>query len=158
VAEKRSSHVNYPDWVHIVLDRDLVLLPGAVFSGSNAARDSGVHLGEGADNLLKLWADPSVPSGWRRNPRHLASVPTDLQAEVLIPGPVPIDAVRAVVVGSVESAREQYAILLRLGIECGAIEWLVAPAFYDKHELTRLIHAGKRPAETVWIPETEDSL
>lgn len=37
-ARKKTQFMNYPDWVCLLLDRDLLLTPGTRFCGCNAAK------------------------------------------------------------------------------------------------------------------------
>jgi hypothetical protein len=156
VAQRKGQFINYPDWIHVILDRDLVLRPGALFSGSNAATGGGSYLRAGADALRDLWASASVPRGLIRRATHLPAAPSDLQAEVLVPGPVPLSAVLGIIVASESVAREQYGILRRVHMNPDQLAWKVAPVLYNKQELTTHIHLGRTPIETPWIPTAAD--
>ena len=147
IAGKKSEHINYPNWVIFTLNKDLVLRAGALFSGCNAARSNGYYLKPGAKALADCWADPSIPAGRQRSSSHLATTPTDLQAEVLIPGPIPLSEVTAIIVASVEVGVEQQAILRRINIDPEQIPWKVAPVLFNKYELTGAIQSGIVPVE-----------
>lgn len=155
-ARNRAEYRNYRDWVHLVLDRDLVATPGALFSGGNAATGSGVHLAPGAHALRSLWSNPSSPRRFPRRATHLPASPTDLQAEALIPGPVPVTAVRMVITETAEAAHKQFRLLQRIGLQPQALQWGVAPALYDPTVLAGYVHRGERPREDRWIPDPQD--
>lgn len=157
VASQKPAHVNYPNWVILTLDKSLVLKPDAFFCGCNAAWGSGAYLQPGAQALAHCWADPSIPRGRPRGARHLPSAPTDLQAEVLIPGPIPVSAVTGIIVMTKEDAAEQQDILQRLQIDPGQRPWSVAPLLFDKCALARAIQRGDTPLETPFTPSPKET-
>lgn len=156
IARDKTAFRNYPDWVAFVLDLDLVLRPGTLFSPCNAAKGSGAFLTEGGAGLLACWADPSYPGQFTRSPSHRSSVPTDLQSEVLIPGLVPLSAVCAIVTATPEKARELYVLLHNFRLNPGRMEWRYAPLFFDKRRLANALHTGGEIPETQWTPSLED--
>jgi hypothetical protein len=156
IAGRKPEHVNYPNWVILTLAKALVLKPGALFCGCNAAKSGGVHLKPGAKALADCWANPSIPAGRPRTPAHLVSTPTDLQAEALIPGPVPLSEVTGIIVASGDVAAEQQAILRRIYIDPEQLPWKVAPVLFQKLGLTRAIQSGTQPEETPWDGAQED--
>ena len=156
LAGQKREYVNYPNWVHFTLQRDLVERPGTLFSGCNAAKAGGQYLRPGARALLDCWANPSIPDRWIRRDTHHPGVPTDLQAEVLIPGPVPLSAVTGIVVASEAVALELYGMLRRVHLDPDQLEWRVAPVIYNKDALRIHIQSGRTPAEIVWTPRPED--
>ena len=90
------------DWCVLLLGRSLIGQPGVLFCPVNAATKFGEFVMPGLAGLESLYGD-EVRLGnrhWRRGPRQPKSVPTDNQAEVLIPGRVPLDAVDEIVVAS----------------------------------------------------------
>lgn len=151
-AKIKSPFLNYRDWVCLLLDAALVDKPGTLFSTCNAAKGSGAHLRPGAQALLDCYADVTRPAGYQRGPRHLRGAATDLQAEALILGPVPVTAVTGVVVADAETAREQYAILDRYGHEPERFQWFAAPVFFDRDRLSSRIRNGGTIVETLWSP------
>lgn len=154
-ARAKSPLINYPDWVSFVLDLDLVLREGTLFCPCNGAKGGGRYQGEGGDALLGCWADPSTPSGYRRSATHHPAVPTDLQSEVLIPGPIPLTSVTAIVVPSAEKARELFGVLEGFGLGPGQFEWRYAPLFFSKYELADALHYGNEVPEETWVPSNE---
>lgn len=155
-ASKKAEFANYPAWVCLILDIALVLRPGTLFSACNAAKSYGAHLKEGGQALLDCWASPTAPANVHRKPRHNPAVPTDLQTEVLIPGPIPLSAVSAIVTPSPEQAREQFGFLHRQKLNPSQVEWRYAPLFYSRYDLRDAIWYNHSIPETVWMPSPED--
>jgi hypothetical protein len=135
------------------MNLDLVNRPDTRFCGSNAAYDSGFHAHPGGQALDDLWADPSKPRGFDRKPRHNPAVPTDLQAEVLVPGPIDLSEVRAIVVRDSEHGAELHAACRRLGLSPDRLTWRIAPVFFERFVLRNAIWAGTPITETDWTPE-----
>ncbi len=156
IARDKSAFRNCPDWVAFILDLDLVLRPGTLFSPCNAAKGSGAFLKEGGAGLLACWSDPSYPGQFSRSQSHRSSVPTDLQSEVLIPGLVPLSAVSAIVTATPEKARELFVVLHDFGLTPGRMEWRYAPLFFDKWRLANALQTGGEIPETQWTPSLED--
>ncbi|WP_158292578.1 DarT ssDNA thymidine ADP-ribosyltransferase family protein [Serinibacter arcticus] len=158
IAGRKSNQTNYPNWLILTLSKSLVLRTGALFAGCNAARNRGAHLRPGAEALSECWASPSIPGGRVRGATHLPSVPTDLQSEVLIPGPVSVSEVTGIIVESEAVAGEHHEILRRLNLNTGQIPWKVAPVLFRKFDLTRAIQTGRQPDEMLWAPEAGERL
>jgi hypothetical protein len=89
----------------------------------------------------------------------LKGAATDLQAEALIPGPIPASAVTGIVVADSATAREHYAVLARYGHAPERFQWIVAPIFFDRDRLSSRIRSGGTIEETLWSPSLswEDS-
>lgn len=150
----------FPDWVVILLNPDIAADPGTLFCTGNAARQYGATARPGSDGLLAAYAPSVVGSGGRtfsRGPSHLPACPTDLQAEVLVPGPVPMSSVSAIVVGTSEQAETEVARLTQLSLPTDRVAWVVAPLFFQRYQLASAIQRGVTPAETKWSRKEEQS-
>ena len=95
-------------WVVFALDASLLADPGVHFVTTNNTYTSCLRRGTGVEGLRALFAD-SVEWGHYgdrkyRYPGMPAAWPTDPQAEVLYPGQVPVDRLRAIYVREVEHA------------------------------------------------------
>jgi hypothetical protein len=144
---------HFPDWVVLVLPLALIDRPGALFSPRNAAAGSGAYLQPGEAGLDRLYAPSVLGTGgntFTRGPLHLRGCPTDQQAEVLVPGEVPIADVSAVVVASDTQARAELARLRTLGLSLGDIPVIVAPTFFDRNGLSASVRGGRPPVEQPW--------
>ncbi|QHE73621.1 DarT ssDNA thymidine ADP-ribosyltransferase family protein [Rhodococcus sp. WAY2] len=155
-AKGKAEFINYPDWVCLILNRDLVRRTGTLFSSCNAATAGGAYLGEGGQAMLDCWGSKTVDGRFPRRSTHLAAVPTDLQAEVLIPGSIDLSEVSAIVTKSAERARELFGTLQMYGLQPGRMEWRYAPMFFDRAQLRSHIWRGQRVPEFVWTPTAED--
>ena len=100
-------------WCVLLLKPDLLGEPGVRFCAVNAATANGQHVRDGPVGFKALFAEEirlgSRPS--RRAPRQPRSVPTDNQAEVLVPGRVPLAFLLQVVVASTAGRDRAEAIL-----------------------------------------------
>ena len=85
---------------------------------------------------------------YRRRPKHPDFLPTDEQAEVLIPGRIDRSDVIAVAVRDDEQARDE-AARMRL-MDSSLPELVVVPEFFDPPALTRKIREGVRPQEHIY--------
>lgn len=154
-ARAKPDLANYPQWVALTLDVDLALREGVLFYPCNAAKGSGRYGGTGAQHLLDMWADPSIPAGYSRKARHHPAVPTDVQAEVQIPGAIPLSAVTAIVAQTAEHCQDLFGTLAAASLFPQRFEWRYAPLFFDRFALTNAIHTGAIVPEHPWTPAVE---
>lgn len=154
-AKASTEYRNYPEWVCLFLDVELLLTPGTLFCGCNAARAGGAYAFASGQALLGCYANPSRPSGWSRGGRHHPGAASDLQAEALVPGPIPLSHLRGIVVRSEELAQELYGDLDRHGLAPGRYRWIVAPVLFDKFTLSNRVRYGGVIEETVWTPAAD---
>lgn len=152
IARNKAVFRNYPMWVCLILNRDLVTEPGTLFYPCNAAKHSGVHGQTGGEAMLAMWDSPSPVAGYKRSPSHNPAVPTDLQAEVQVPAPVPLSAVEAIVVESEAQAEDLFAWLQLMGARPERVQWKVAPMLFNKNGLVAALHYGQPVVETVITP------
>jgi len=155
-AMQKPQFVNYPGWVCFLIQPEVVLREGTLFHPCNAATGSGVYGLEGLEGMTRMWASPSIPGARVRQATHLGSVPTDLQAEIQIPGPILLSEVQAIVAPTPGRARELYGHLDDMGLKPERVEWRSAPLFFDATGLARAIQQGLEVPETVWGPTPED--
>ncbi|MDQ0488806.1 DUF4433 domain-containing protein [Streptomyces sp. NPDC088106] len=149
-ARNKSDFQNYPDWVCIFLDVELALRPGALFAPCNAAKQSGAYLQPGASALAACFA--AVSDGYRRGPRHATGAATNLQAEVLVPGPIDISHVKTIVVPSADAAANEWERLKLLNLDPNRFQWTVASVLFDRNSLSTSVRYGHPIHETPWTP------
>lgn len=154
VARTKNQFKNYPDWVCLLLDVQLLARPGTLFSPCNAATGRGAYLSAGPDALLSCYASPSQPGGWSRGRSHHPSAPTDLQAEVLVPGPVELSHLGGIVTPSVSAAENEFHRLKLLRLDPGPFRWIVAPVFFDRDRLSSRLRWGGEIEEATWTGGT----
>jgi ssDNA thymidine ADP-ribosyltransferase DarT-like protein len=157
-ARAKGEAPLFPTWVVLLIDAAVLFRPGTLFCTGNASKGFGATARAGADGLLAAYAPAVTGSGDRtftRGPSHLPASPTDLQAEVLVPGPIPLTDVLAIAVATVEQAATERAILSRLSHPVGKVKWMIAPLMFQPTGLAAAIQAGRRPPETFWSPPEE---
>jgi len=113
-----------------------------------AAERGGHYVAVDAAGLLAAYHPAVAGSGgktYSRDSTHLVSSPTDLQAEVLVPGPIPLSAVQAVATRTVEQAATDVAILARLSLPVGSVRWVVAPLMFEPYRLATAIPSRPSP-------------
>ncbi|MEV7545593.1 DarT ssDNA thymidine ADP-ribosyltransferase family protein [Streptomyces sp. NPDC089915] len=153
-ARRKPDHQNYRDWICLFLDVELVLREGTLFAPCNAAEQNGARLRPGPDALLELFATTS--DGWPRGAGHLQGAATNLQAEVLVPGPIELGHVVAVAMPSHEAVANELARLRVLKAEVPPLTWLVEPVLFDRSRLSSRVRNGPPLAEAVWVPPQSD--
>lgn len=154
-ARSKTPLINYPDWVCLILNRELAKRRGTLFAPCNAAKNSGAFLAEGGQAVHDCWANPSIPNQYPRRPTHHPAVPTDLQAEVLIPGAIDLSECSAIVAATEGQARTLFGFLDSQDLRPERVEWRYAPMLFNAPQLTNAIHSGHDIPETVWSPEDD---
>lgn len=157
-AKAKGEAPLFPTWVILLIDPSVLLRSGTLFCTGNASRNFGATARAGAEGLLATYGPAVIGSGdktFTRQPTHLVASPTDVQAEVLVPGPIPLTAVLAIAVATTEQAATEVAILTRLSLPVGNVRWVVAPLMFQPYDLAAAIRAGRRPPETLWVPPEE---
>jgi len=152
-ARQSGRLQHFPDWIVLLLPLALIDRPGALFSPRNAAAGFGAHLQAGEIGLDRCYAPSVVGTGgttFTRGPLHLPGCPTDQQAEVLVPGNVPMADVSGIVVASATQARTELARLREIGLTLGDIPLIVARTFFDRNGLSASIRGGRPPVEQLW--------
>jgi len=131
-----------------LIDPVILFRPGTLFCTGNASKGYGATTTPGAAGLLAAYHPAVAGSGgktYSRDSTHLVSSPTDLQAEVLVPGPIPLSAVQAVATRTVEQAATDVAILARLSLPVGSVRWVVAPLMFEPYRLATAIPSRPSP-------------
>ena len=134
----------YPDaeWVVLVLKPDRLWGEGTLFSPVNAAKDNGEYLRDGIAGFNAMF-DMHPPSSFSsfRGHTHLSSCPTDNQAEVLVPGAIPIAEVTDVLVGTEGLCSRVHDEIQSLPAEHQPL-LVLNPEFFDRDDLTVKIWRG----------------
>lgn len=144
----RGNEKLFPDWVVMLINAKYLWRPGTKFCPRNAAAGFGRQVQEGFGAFEALFADRVQGSGNRvfeRRQEHPAFLPTDQQAEVLIPDQVHKQDVLGIAVQDKAQAKREAARLTLLGHETPPI--LIAPQFFQPESLSNLLLAGRMPTE-----------
>ena len=142
----RKKEMLFLDWVVVFIKSHYLWRIGTMFCPRNAAAGYGRSIGEGSAAFRGLFAQ-SVEGNrtYRRGPRHPAFLPTDEQAEVLVPDVIRHDDVIGVAVRDQTQAKQETAALKLQGHEPPRI--FVVPELYDPRALSGLLRTGRTPAE-----------
>ena len=136
----------FPDWVVLLIDPHYLWQPGTRFCPRNAAAAGGRLVNEGTQAFDALFT-PIVEGvqRYQRGPSRPDSIPTDEQAEVLVPDGIGFDDVHGIVVrDDAQAARVAARLkLLVLPVPC----LVVVPEFFDPGALSKSLRSGRLPVE-----------
>lgn len=142
----RGKETLFRDWVVVFIKNHYLWRTGTKFCPRNAAASYGRSVREGAGAFDALFVRSVVGNQrYERGLDHPAFLPTDEQAEVLIPDVVEHGDVIGVAVRDRAQARREVAALNILGRKPPRI--FVVPEFYSPERLSGLLRAGNKPAE-----------
>jgi hypothetical protein len=96
--------------------------------------------------FISLFADTAPGISFSRPTRHLLCAPTNVQAEVLVPDPIPLDSIMAIAVADEEQAKREICRATLQGLSVDK-DILVVPDFYRTTRLARTIQSGNRVSE-----------
>jgi hypothetical protein len=140
-AKSKTHLVNYREWAVLLLDPQVAARPGTLFSPINAAKGSGRALQPGVDGLRRMWA--ADVEGRQRAASHWAASPTDVQAEVQVPGPIALSDVHGIVMLTDDDARIQQNRLAHLGQDPSLLDWYVSSDFFSVPDVRTAIQSGR---------------
>ncbi|MFC8170934.1 DarT ssDNA thymidine ADP-ribosyltransferase family protein [Streptomyces sp. NPDC057325] len=145
---------HFRDWVVLDLDINLLGREGAKFCPFNAARNSGAGIRSGITAFTGMFSPSVVGNAARvRGALHPTWWPTDDQAEVLLPGVIPLSQVRGIIVKSNDQAELEFYRLTQ-HLDMGAVlpPIVIAPMLFDKFGLSKSVRNGRRPVERPYSP------
>lgn len=146
--QARRQERLFLDWVVVLIDARYLWRAGTKFCPRNAAAEHGRLIREGAEAFESLFAETVQGAGGRTFTRYQhqpAFLPTDEQAEVLIPDQIQRQDVMGIVVRNQEQAKREVARLRLIGRSAPRIA--VAPEYYNPSTLSGLLRAGRLPIE-----------
>ena len=138
----------FHDWVILLIEPDYLWGQGTKFSPRNAAASHGSYVKDGIKGFQRLYAEKSAGSGghiYSRGINHPDFLPTDEQAEVLVPSPIPRSDIIGVVVPDKSQAKREIARLEALGVQLR--RFLIAPELFDPVQLSSTLRSGNLPSE-----------
>ncbi len=143
----------FKDWVILLIRPDYLWASGTMFCPRNASAGFGSQVGRG-ENAYKSLFVPSVVGAkgnlYLRSAKHLASCPTDEQAEVLVPDNIPLSDITGVAVRSESQAKNELARLELARAQPQDFRFVICETLFDKWQLSKCIRGGSAPLETVW--------
>lgn len=149
----RGNENLFADWVVLLIKPDHLWAAGTKFSDRNASANRGAQVGEGADVFESIFKNRVVGAQGRIFTRAIAHptwLPTDEQAEVLIPDRVAREDILGVAVASVSQAKREIARLKLLKTFIPPL--VIAPDFFSPYELSSQLRNGRVPPETLFHP------
>lgn len=153
IARVKQAFRNFPDWICLLLDKRAASVEGTLFCPRNAAASTSWPK-PGVQALDACYAASVAGQGGMartRGPLHDPASPTDVQAEVLLPAPVPLSVVHAIVFPEVAAATEEYGRLDRFGmLPLAGMRWVVSAGMFDKGKITTAVQSSRRFPEVDW--------
>lgn len=146
--DARNKEQLFLDWVVLLIDVRYLWRVGTKFCPRNAAAEHGTLVREGADAFESLFAESVLGAGGRtftRYPQQPAFLPTDEQAEVLVPDQIQREDVLGIAVRDEGQAKREIARLNLIGRSPPSI--VIVPQYYDARVLSGLLRAGQLPVE-----------
>lgn len=138
----------FRDWVVLLIAVHYLWLPGTKFCPRNAAADYGRNVRGGAEAFEALFA-PGVEGAYRktfhRSESHPPWLPTDEQAEVLIPDRVQREDILGIVVRDESQAKREAVRLEQLDEPAPRI--FIVPLFFSASRLSDSLRRGDLPPE-----------
>ena len=146
----RTKDRLFKDWVVLMIKPHFLWMPGTKFCPTNAATARGAHIGDGCESFLSLFDStvPGIPFD-RRPESRLLCAPTNIQAEVLVTGPIRLDNTTAIAVRDEQQARQEICRASIQGLSINKKN-LVVPEFYQTTLLAKTIQGGNRETETTF--------
>ena len=143
----REKELLFLDWVVLLIDPSYLWRANTKFCPRNAAAGYGQGVRGGVAAFDALFADQvEGVRTYRRGPHHPDFLPTDEQAEVLIPDRIGSDGVSGVVVHDDDQAALETSRLRLAGLPVPRI--VVVPEFFAPHALSNGLHRGLIPVES----------
>ncbi len=145
----RGREPLFLDWAVLFIRPDYLWRAGTKFSPRNAATKSGGLVHEGFEAFLALFAEHV--GSFSRGPTHPDFLPTDEQAEVLIPDHIRRQDIIAVAVYNDVQARRESSRLQLLGLKLAP--FVIAGELYKPQRLSKLLRSGRTPHESIHTEE-----
>ena len=142
----RGRESLFRDWVILLIKPHYLWYAGVKFCPRNAAAEHGRLVDEGAEAFEALFAETVEGTGtYRRGRHHPTFLPTDEQAEVLIPDHIRREDVIGIAVYDDAQAKREVARLKLLGRSFRLI--VIVPEFFNPNALSQLLRTGRVPTE-----------
>lgn len=150
LKKARGRERLFPDWVVLLIRPHYLWARGTKFCPRNAAAGGGEDVAEGVEAFDSLYSTTVRGAGgktFRRSSTHPSWLPTDEQAEVLIPDQVEHDDLLGVVVADEAQGRTEARRLAQLRVEVPPIH--IAPDLFDGYALSTKLRNGRTPEEVL---------
>lgn len=142
----RKKENLFRDWAVLLIEPHYLWRHGTKFCPRNAAAEGGRLAGEGIQAFDALFME--VVEGvrrYQREPKHPDFLPTDEQAEVLVPDLILYNDVQGVAVRNHTQAANEIARMEQLDVDVPRV--VVVPEFFDAYRLSDMLRRGDIPEE-----------
>jgi len=145
-AKVREQDHLFKDWVVLLIKPHFLWKPGTKFCPCNAATARGAYIRHGFGSFSSMFAQTVPGIRFSRPPNHLPCCPTNIQAEVLVPDPIGLEDITAIVVADEDQAKREICRANLQGLTIDK-QILIIPDFFNKNRLARAIQNGNRVTE-----------
>ena len=149
--EMARDRMPQEDWVVLFIKTHYLWKPGTKFCQCNAATEGGARVSEGIDAFNAMFEQDVSAKGnsfKRKSYPYPSFLPTDLQAEVLIPGSIAREDLLGIAFSDETRARDEDVRLKALNIDVS--DKVIAPAFFNKEQFVVTLRRGLLPYEKVY--------
>ncbi len=147
----RANERLFEDWVVLLIKPHHLWGPGTKFCPRNAAANWGSGVGEGVvafESMFEPLVLGAYGKTYTRSALHPPWLPTDEQAEVLIPDRIAREDVLGVAVIDESQAKREHARLTQLLADVPPL--VIVPDFFQASRLSMKVRSGATPAERVF--------
>jgi len=149
----RGAERLFQDWVVLLINPRHLWADGTKFCARNAAAGYGSGVSEGPEAFEAMFV-PRVSGAYGntyvRSQTHPTWLPTDEQAEVLIPDRVAREDILAIAVADESQAKREHARLTQLLVQVPPI--VIAADFFNPRALSSQLRSGRVPLEIPFDP------
>lgn len=140
----------FKEWIILSIDPQIICLQETLFCKVNAATERGKYICKGINGFKNLFEENIITNkrSIKRSPTMLKSLPTDIQAEVLIYKKIPLEYINGIIVKDEIQAREEFFRMKYWGGK-NNIPIIVAPDLFDR-DLSNKLRRGNLPKEYYW--------
>ena len=149
VAKKKAKEQSrlFRDWVVLFIKPDYLWAAGTLFCPWNAATNSGRDVRGGIEAFEAMFAaSVTGRTAFKQTDERPDSLPTDMQAEVLIPDRVVREDLLGICVPNETQAKSEAACLEILNVQIPRIRF--APDLFKAPRLKEILCSGSLPIET----------
>lgn len=131
----QKTGTNIEDWVIFKIN-PYIIDDTSLFCPVNAAKECGKYVSEGVEAYESIFLNDR----WARNPKWISSIPSNLQAEVLIKGCIPVSQIEAIIFHENFFDDDIFKLVNQANIEVRQ-----STDLFDSHKTLRWLNSGRFP-------------
>lgn len=131
----QKTGTNIEDWVIFKIN-PYIIDDTSLFCPVNAAKECGKYVSEGVEAYESIFLNDE----WARNPNWLSSIPSNLQAEVLIKECIPVSQIEAIIFHENFFDNDIFNLVNQANIELRQ-----STDLFDSHKTLRWLNSGRFP-------------